>query len=151
MIWPDAVTKELWITMNNRPHQFPIETQESFEVIDGIESDYDELPDFTPGTPNTATGTLLDFINISLFLSLSPSFNHYFSLHWEIKMSLSERVSNDHFATFESRVRTVGNNELIFNSLWWSPWLRKEFIPSWNTSFSYNRTRWKISIISNKS
>lgn len=57
--------------MNNRPHQFPIETQESFEVIDGFESDYDELPDFTPGTPNTATGTLLDFINFSLFLFLS--------------------------------------------------------------------------------
>ena len=44
--------------MNNRS-QVPIATQESqFEVIDGIESDYDELPDFTPDTPNNATGTL---------------------------------------------------------------------------------------------
>lgn len=57
--------------MNNRS-QLPIETQESFEVIDGIESDYDELPDFTPDTPNAATGTLLYYI-----ILLSFSFTHY--------------------------------------------------------------------------
>lgn len=38
--------------MNNRSDQ------ESFEVIDGAESDYDELPDFTPDTPINGTNFL---------------------------------------------------------------------------------------------